>query len=277
MPRATAVSVDPTGLTNVTATDVQGAIEDLDAASGGGSALTVQDENSNVSTSVTQIDFQGAGVTASSGTGEVVVTIPGGSSGGSQSPWYLSRKALHGTYGDDFSGTSLNGRWTRRNIVSGDETWQAGESGVYVSGLVGGDLYLQTAPGGDFSIEVDCSQWSTATTTLIGPVIISSSGAGCAVAIRPNNGIFIINLASYVFSSYGPSLSGYSTGLNTNRVWLRLNKSSTNFTAQFSLNGQVWSPASSAQSNAFTVDRIGVGCVYSDTTGEALLSRFNVV
>lgn len=49
------------------------------AAIGSGSgSLTVQDENSNVSTSVTQIDFQGAGVTATSGTGEVVVTIPGG-------------------------------------------------------------------------------------------------------------------------------------------------------------------------------------------------------
>jgi hypothetical protein len=44
-----------------------------------GTTLTVQDENSNVSTSVTQIDFQGAGVTATSGTGEVIVTIPGGS------------------------------------------------------------------------------------------------------------------------------------------------------------------------------------------------------
>jgi hypothetical protein len=43
----------------------------------GATGLTVQDENSNVSTAVTQIDFQGAGVTASSGTGEVVVTIPG--------------------------------------------------------------------------------------------------------------------------------------------------------------------------------------------------------
>jgi hypothetical protein len=41
-----------------------------------GPTLTVQDENSNVSTSVTQIDFQGGGVTASAGTGEVVVTIP---------------------------------------------------------------------------------------------------------------------------------------------------------------------------------------------------------
>lgn len=48
---------------------------------GGGGSLTVQDENSNVSTSVTQIDFQGAGVTATSGSGEVIVTIPGGTPG----------------------------------------------------------------------------------------------------------------------------------------------------------------------------------------------------
>lgn len=50
------------------------------ADSGGGAALTVQDENSNVSTSVSQIDFQGAGVTVTSGTGEVIVTVPGSSS-----------------------------------------------------------------------------------------------------------------------------------------------------------------------------------------------------
>jgi hypothetical protein len=45
------------------------------AAAGGGGSLTVQDENSNVSTSVTQIDFQGSAVAATSGSGEVIVTI----------------------------------------------------------------------------------------------------------------------------------------------------------------------------------------------------------
>jgi hypothetical protein len=44
--------------------------------------ITVQDENGNVSTDVTRFDFQGAGVSASAGTGEVVITIPGGGSGG---------------------------------------------------------------------------------------------------------------------------------------------------------------------------------------------------
>jgi hypothetical protein len=43
--------------------------------------ITVQDENGNVSTDVTRFDFQGAGVTASAGSGEVVITIPGGGTG----------------------------------------------------------------------------------------------------------------------------------------------------------------------------------------------------
>lgn len=55
------------------------------AASAGSSSLTVQDENGTVATGVTQIDFQGAGVTATAGTGEVVVTIPGGGAGGGSS------------------------------------------------------------------------------------------------------------------------------------------------------------------------------------------------
>jgi hypothetical protein len=40
-----------------------------------GGSLTVQDENSNVATGVTQIDFQGLNVSAASGSGEVVVSV----------------------------------------------------------------------------------------------------------------------------------------------------------------------------------------------------------
>jgi hypothetical protein len=49
-----------------------------EAPSGGGGSLIVQDENGNVATGVTQIDFQGAGVAATAGTGEVIVTVAGG-------------------------------------------------------------------------------------------------------------------------------------------------------------------------------------------------------
>lgn len=53
----------------------------ITSTGGGASALTVQDENTNISTAVSQIDFQGAGVTVTAGTGEVIVTIPGSSGG----------------------------------------------------------------------------------------------------------------------------------------------------------------------------------------------------
>jgi hypothetical protein len=59
--------------TTVTEDLVAGTVQ-VDAA--GGSGLTVQDEGTDIATGVTQLDFQGAGVTAASGTGEVVVTIP---------------------------------------------------------------------------------------------------------------------------------------------------------------------------------------------------------
>lgn len=49
-----------------------------DAIGSGSGSLAVQDENGTAITGVTQLDFQGAGVTATSGTGEVVVTIPSG-------------------------------------------------------------------------------------------------------------------------------------------------------------------------------------------------------
>lgn len=72
-------AVDDDGVT-IPDGDYQVTVEDgvmtLSPAPSAGS-LTVQDENSNVGTGVTQIDFQGAGVTVTSGTGEVVVTVPG--------------------------------------------------------------------------------------------------------------------------------------------------------------------------------------------------------
>ena len=49
------------------------------SSSGGGSALTVKDEGSNLSTAAVSFDFVGAGVTATKPSGEnITVTIPGG-------------------------------------------------------------------------------------------------------------------------------------------------------------------------------------------------------
>lgn len=53
--------------------------------SGGGSALTVKDEGSNLDTAVTSIDFVGGGVTATNVSHAVTVTIPTASAGSSSS------------------------------------------------------------------------------------------------------------------------------------------------------------------------------------------------
>lgn len=78
---ATSAPVIWTGATSSTPTNVNYGLGDfvIDTTAGGG--LTVQEENANVATGVTQLDFQGAGVTATAGSGEVIVTIPGGAGG----------------------------------------------------------------------------------------------------------------------------------------------------------------------------------------------------
>jgi len=48
-------------------------------ASGGGSDIVAKDEGSNITTTMTSIDFVGSGVTATNDGNNVTVTIPGGS------------------------------------------------------------------------------------------------------------------------------------------------------------------------------------------------------
>ena len=55
-------------------------------AGGGGSALTVQDEGSTLTSAATSLNFTGAGVTATNTGGAVTIDIPGGGGGGSTSP-----------------------------------------------------------------------------------------------------------------------------------------------------------------------------------------------
>src|SRR6185369_3567111 len=67
----------------------------------------------------------------------------------------LDAVTLDGTYGDDFTASSLSGIWTRRNFTGSNETFQYGPGLTYLhltmTGRTGGDGYLQTAPGGDWT------------------------------------------------------------------------------------------------------------------------------
>ncbi len=67
--------------TNITLTNNADDIT-IDATGGGGGYDTIQEEGTPVAQE-SAIDFQGAGVTATAGTGKTIVTIPGGGGGGS--------------------------------------------------------------------------------------------------------------------------------------------------------------------------------------------------
>ena len=93
--------------------------------SGGGSAITIQDEGSSLSTAATTINFVGAGVTAS-GTG-ATKTIPiNGGGGGSGGTEYEEFKINYATNG---------------NISSISNT-SSGISGVNIDSAAGGDLTI---------------------------------------------------------------------------------------------------------------------------------------
>lgn len=111
---------------------------------GAAAGFTVQDENSNVATGVTQLDFQGASVSAASGSGEVVVTVTGG---GSSESWEDTVTALankvhrwqfnetSGTNVDDAIGSldlTLSGTYTRNvaGLVGVGTTFGSGAKAV---------------------------------------------------------------------------------------------------------------------------------------------------
>lgn len=250
------VSVDPSGLSVVTGTDVQTAIEELDAGiGGGGSALTVQDENSNVSTSVTQIDFQGAGVSATSGTGEVIVTIPGAGT-----PLVtIDDPGLWGTlqsetYEFDADTTSLPSGWSWLNQGSATYKEKYGLGGV---ACVGAASYNSR---GLYRAEPSASTYTAAFKlryTLLG--VGGSPSANCGIFLRHSGsgklvqyGVFSSGNTGIETANSATSYSG-NTGLVPTQfqpwaeMYLRIVKASaTSYSFGLSADGIAWDDTSTA-------------------------------
>jgi hypothetical protein len=108
-------------------------------ASGGGSALEIEDETVSLSTAVTKINFEGAGVTATEPVAdEILVTIPGGSSG--------PLASAQGAYMVKNMGSSQAGVGTAAEILNFDTIVSSrgdlGGAGNQVTGLKAGRTYL---------------------------------------------------------------------------------------------------------------------------------------
>lgn len=187
----------------------------------------------------------------------------------------LDRYDIDPTYGDDFSGSSLDAAWTRRNYTGGAEAYQVGPDGSYLriaqTGRAVGDGYFRTAPAGDWTFAmawVPRFYLSTAARAW-GVAVVDSSGTGVGTVFYSAP---IAELAGLIttYTTYGghyvqPGGSGTDPNVNAisiptidMKVWVYLRKSGTSYYTAYSYDGHLWSPESSGLTWAGTVDRIGM-------------------
>jgi len=176
----------------------------INATGGGGSALTVQDEGSTLSTAVTLINFTGAGVTAA-GTSSVTVNVPAGSGGNvSNSGTPTSGQAAEWTSATVIQGVAVTGtgsyvKATSPTLVtpilgtptSGTLTNCTGLPAAGVTGL--GTLATQS---GTFSGTSSGTNTGDQTITLTGEV--TGSGTGSFAATLTNSSVIGKVLTGYI-------------------------------------------------------------------------------
>jgi hypothetical protein len=114
---------------------------------------------------------------------------------------------------------------------------------------------------------------SAAATTLFGPAIIDSTGAGVLAAARASFGVYMANLSAYAWSSYGNGVVG-TVAYNRQIYAIRLKKVGTAYSTSYAqIDASVKAgfagfgttePFSSTTTWAGTPDRIGIGCAYTD-------------
>jgi hypothetical protein len=191
-------------------------------------------------------------------------------SGGGGSAFPLDSGSLNGTYGDHFTGSSLDAKWTRVGYVSGDEQYQTG-GGSWLqidTARTAANYYYQTAPSGDFTVVMKMTLWSN-TGVMFGPLILDSSGNGiCAAAYNSSDGHYALAVSAGSYGGSFTTVAGpvFAAAASGRTSWLKLNKTSTNYKASISLDGATWRAWTSTKSFATTPTRIGFGGI----TGTAL-------
>ena len=222
------------------------------------------------------------------GTAGQVLTVNGGATapswtaaaGGGGSGFGLDRSSFDGTYGDDFTGASLNAKWSRHNQTAGEETYQDGGAAsalrVAYSTAAASRYIYQTAPNGaNETWETSVSWWQTVTSNqMFALLMVDSSGNGVAALVYDtSNGVYLVNVASHAYSSI---LNQVGTIVPTSyyqgggRMWLQLRKASGVYYARASFDGETWSREATGTPSAFTPARVGIGRILgtqSDSVG----------
>ena len=141
----------------------------------GATGVTIQDENGNIGTGITQIDFQGAGVTSVLGSGEVVVTIPGAPSITVQDE---NSNVATGVTQIDFQGAGVT-------VTPG-----SGEVIVTIPGPTGITVQDENGAVATGVTQIDFQGAGVTATPGTGEVIVTipGGGAGGGVTIQDENG-----------------------------------------------------------------------------------------
>lgn len=265
-----------------------------------GSSLTVQDENTNVSTAVTQIDFQGAGVTVTSGTGEVIVTIPGGSGSSSANgpdgkPWIHTPPASANAMDDEFNdGTSMSGpvngldsKWTKHNL--GTSGWTVLDD-TKAPGCVFFDIptgqstdqgIYQAVPAGDFTATSRFELQYASDRQMWGIFVVDTSGTGIALSLDTGDITYIRTMSAWVQNTapagVTPNLQGqFAAG---QPITGSIRKASGVYYASVTLGDRVMAAArfeASTTPSAFTAAYVGIGRIYGGGVSKFALDYFRI-
>lgn len=176
-------------------------------------------------------------------------------------------------FGDELDSVPLDPLWTKRNVAQSETSLAATSSlvrgGTNLTFDAQGDAILRASPAGDFEV-VASMNGPVTLGGMIGPCIIDSSGNGVSFSYY-DTGIHLWVIAAYNYSSTGQS---FSTAW-AEQHWLRLKKSGTTYTGQYSINGTTWATTGGGIASAITPNRVGLLRAFTGGSSTFRLNRFN--
>lgn len=172
-------------------------------------------------------------------------------------------------YSDSFTGAGLSAGWVRQSVNTATEVWDG--TGLTVS-LAGGQGYTRSladcniAPGEDFTVEVELAAGNAG--RMQGAAAVNDTGNGMTAAWFNNpNGLLTLTTTNWIY----PGNFNNAGGVASYPSRLRLIKTGTTYTAQYSTNGgTTWSAASGSLGNTTTITRLGILDVINNATPTSL-------
>ena len=239
-----AVTVTDTATVNLTLTG-----QDIKADVIGGSGHVIKDEAGAGLTARTNLNFTGAGVTATdnAGTDSTDVTIPGGGGGTLDTLFPITTPVL-----GDFS-------WVNQDVASVDDTYGSIYLSVPANNAINFNLLVKSAPTPPYTI----TAWVIPHVSMVNynyvGLCFRESATGEIVAFGTNyNTNDLSHQKQNSPTSYNSSYASYSYRPSSFGLWLRLQDDNTNRIVSWSADGRHFFVAGTVGRTDFlTADQVG--------------------